>query len=197
MQVCIHRNDLFRLLCEWGGHKNEWKACKSGGGIFGAKKNAHEVQSCVGLFQYFRKFIYVFSRMAKPLTNLTKKDVVFKWTDVREHFYNWKINWQKRLFRVLMTQTGKQSYIQMQACKVKRMMENFIQLHIFWEAKYHSFELETLAIVYALKRFRMMLEGIHSILVTDCNSLALTLNKKRDTEGMNRWSMSMRWADNS
>lgn len=48
------------------------------------------------------------------------------------------------------------------------------------EAKYHSFELETLAVLYALQRFRVYLEGIVFIIVTDCNSLAMTLQKKAD-----------------
>lgn len=36
------------------------------------------------------------------------------------------------------------------------------------EAKYHSFELETLAIIYALRRFRTYLLGIKFKIVTDC-----------------------------
>lgn len=46
------------------------------------------------------------------------------------------------------------------------------------ESKYHSFELETLAIFYALERFRIYLKGIVFTIVTDCNSLAQTLEKK-------------------
>ena len=44
------------------------------------------------------------------------------------------------------------------------------------EVNYHSFELETLAVVYALRRFRTYLEGVKFKIVTDCNSLTLTLN---------------------
>lgn len=46
------------------------------------------------------------------------------------------------------------------------------------ESKYHSFELETLVIIYALRRFRIYLYGIKFKIITDCNSLKLTLNKK-------------------
>lgn len=46
------------------------------------------------------------------------------------------------------------------------------------ETKYHSFELETLAIVYALRRFRVYLQGIKFKIITDCNALKLTLEKK-------------------
>lgn len=46
------------------------------------------------------------------------------------------------------------------------------------ESKYHSFELETLAIVYALKRFRIHLQRRKFKIVIDCNSLTMTLSKK-------------------
>lgn len=47
------------------------------------------------------------------------------------------------------------------------------------EAKYHSFELETLVIINFLHRFSLTLQGIKFKIVTDCYSLVLTLNKKR------------------
>lgn len=46
------------------------------------------------------------------------------------------------------------------------------------ESKYHSFELETLAIIYALRRFRTYLLGLKFKIITDCQALSLTLNKK-------------------
>lgn len=46
------------------------------------------------------------------------------------------------------------------------------------ESKYHSFVLETLAIVYSLKGFHVYLHGIPFRVVTDCNSLVMTINKK-------------------
>lgn len=46
------------------------------------------------------------------------------------------------------------------------------------ESRYHSFELETLTIVYALRRFRIYLQGVRFKIVTDCNDLKLTLDKK-------------------
>ncbi|XP_044312889.1 E3 SUMO-protein ligase ZBED1-like [Drosophila rhopaloa] len=43
------------------------------------------------------------------------------------------------------------------------------------ESKYHSFELETIAFIYALRRFRIYLYGQRFKIITDCNSLTLTL----------------------
>ena len=39
-----------------------------------------EVKKFLGLIGYYRKFIPKFSDVARPLTNLTKKDVPFEWT---------------------------------------------------------------------------------------------------------------------
>lgn len=47
------------------------------------------------------------------------------------------------------------------------------------ESRYHSFELETLAIIRALEHFRVYLQGIYFVIVTDCASLTLTLQKKQ------------------
>lgn len=55
------------------------------------------------------------------------------------------------------------------------------------EINYHSYELETLAIVYALARFRVYLEGIPFTIVTDCNSLVQSFNKKDVNPRTARW----------
>ena len=43
-------------------------------------KSAHEVRSTLGILGYQRPFIQGFAAIAKPLTNLTKKDTPFEWT---------------------------------------------------------------------------------------------------------------------
>lgn len=48
---------------------------------YAVPRSTKEVQRCVGLFSYFRRFIYNFSRIAKPLTQLTKKDAKFEWSN--------------------------------------------------------------------------------------------------------------------
>ena len=50
-----------------------------------------------------------------------------------------------------------------------------------FESKYHSFELKTLAILYALRRFRPFK------IVTDCNPLTMNLNKKDMKPRIARW----------
>lgn len=59
------------------------------------------------------------------------------------------------------------------------------------ESRYHSFELETLAIIYALRRFRVYVEGIPFKIVTDCNSLTMTLAKKQVNPRIARWALEL------
>ena len=43
-----------------------------------------EIQSFLGLAGYYRRFIENFSKIAKPMTELLKKDTKFKWTEESE-----------------------------------------------------------------------------------------------------------------
>ena len=47
---------------------------------FPTPKKVKDIQSFIGLAGYYRKFIENFSRIAKPLTKLTKKGEKFLWT---------------------------------------------------------------------------------------------------------------------
>lgn len=57
------------------------------------------------------------------------------------------------------------------------------------EAKYHSYELECLAVIYVLKRFHIYLAGLKFKIVTDCDSFRLTLNKKYINPRISRWAL--------
>ena len=46
-----------------------------------APKTPTEIRQFLGLAGYYRRFIANFSKLAKPLTTLTQKDVSFNWGD--------------------------------------------------------------------------------------------------------------------
>ena len=44
-------------------------------------KSVFEIRSFLGLAGYYRRFIDDFSRIAAPMTRLTRKEVKFEWDD--------------------------------------------------------------------------------------------------------------------
>lgn len=57
------------------------------------------------------------------------------------------------------------------------------------ESKFHSFELECLAVVYAIKRFHVYLAGKRFKVMTDCDSFWFTLNKREINPRISRWAL--------
>jgi len=57
------------------------------------------------------------------------------------------------------------------------------------EAKYLSYELECLALVYAVKRFHFYLNGIKFKEFIDCERFKLTMNKKDMNPLIARWAL--------
>lgn len=55
------------------------------------------------------------------------------------------------------------------------------------ESRYHSYELETLAVVRAVEHFRHYLYGRHFTVQTDCNALKSSSKKKDLTPRVHRW----------
>ena len=46
-----------------------------------APTSVAEIRSFLGLIGYYQRFIENFSRIAKPMTELLKKDTKFKWIE--------------------------------------------------------------------------------------------------------------------
>lgn len=59
------------------------------------------------------------------------------------------------------------------------------------EQNYHPFELEALAVVSCVKRFRHYLAGIHLKILIDCSVVRGALNKKELTQRIARWILEL------
>ena len=54
---------------------------------WGRPKLVFEIHSFLGLVGYYRRFIEDFSRLAAPMTRLTRKEVKFEWNDPCERAF--------------------------------------------------------------------------------------------------------------
>ena len=63
------------------------------------------------------------------------------------------------------------------------------------EQAYHSYEMEGLAIVRALAKFRVYLYGMHFKIVTDCKTFEQTLKKKDLAPRVARWALLLEQFD--
>ena len=170
---------------------------------FPVPTSVHSVRSFLGLTSYFRRFVKDFSIIVKPLSDLTKKDKSFVFGPVElEAFETLK---QRLIQSPILALYDPKDETELH-CDASNMGFGAILLQkkndgkwhpVFYyskrtsdaESRYHSFELETLAVLYALRRFRPYLQGKTFRIVTDCNSLTMTLNRKDMNPRIARWSL--------
>ena len=50
-------------------------------------QSVHDIRSFLGLASYYRKFIKVFSHLAKPLTDLTQEKITWHWKDAEANSF--------------------------------------------------------------------------------------------------------------
>ncbi|XP_073133739.1 uncharacterized protein [Henckelia pumila] len=144
-------------------------------------KNATEIRSFLGLAGYYRRFIQDFSKIALPLTSLTRKSVKFEWSNQCEKSF---LVLKKKLMTapvlaipegtgrfVIYTDASKSGLgvVLMQDGKVIAYASRQLKIH---EKNYPTHDLELAAVVFALKLWR------HYLYVADALSRkSATLNR--------------------
>ena len=126
-------------------------------------KTVTEVRSFLGLAGYYRRFIQNFSRIALPLTKLTRKGSPFKWTDQCEaSFQELKTRLTTPPVLIIPDPTGHfEVYsdaskkglgcVLMQDKRVIAYASRQLRPH---EGNYPTHDLELAAVVFALKIWR-------------------------------------------
>ena len=143
-------------------------------------KTPTDVRSFVGLASYYRRFVEGFSKIATPLTELTRKAQKFIWSDKCEESFQ---ELKRRLISapVLSLPTDHEKFVVycdashqglgcvlMQSDKV--IMYASRQLKDY-EKRYPTHDLELAAVVFALKIWRHYLYGEKCEIYTDHKSL--------------------------
>ena len=154
----------------------------------------------MGLAAYFRKFIPNFSTATASITKLTKSNEQICWENEQEIARKYVIDrltsrpllgvFEPNLPTELHTDASSLGCggVLIQKCNGQtRVIGYFSKRTSPCERNYHSYELETLAIVNSLKHFRVYLLGVQFLIVTDCNAVKSTSNKKTLLPRVARW----------
>jgi len=164
-----------------------------------------QVQAFLGLTNYFRRFIKDYALKAKPLQDLTKSGSAFDFGDNCIRSFETLKNELTSPPILCIYNHAAETELHTDASSLgfgailfqKQETGNMAPIAYFSKAttdverKYHSYELETLAIVRALERFHVYLQGISFRIVTDCNSLVLAMKKININPRIARWTLTM------
>ena len=159
-------------------------------------KSVFEIRSFLGLAGYYRIFIEDFSRLAAPMTRLTRKEVKFDWDDRCEEIF---MELKRRLTSapILIVQDRRQGYtvycdasraglgcVSMQSGRVvaygSRQLKNY-------EHNYPTRDMELAAVVFALKIWRHYLYGEEFEVYSDHKSLKYIFTKRDLNMRQHRW----------
>ncbi|WVY99024.1 hypothetical protein V8G54_031175 [Vigna mungo] len=155
-----------------------------------------EVRSFVGLAGYYRRFVKDFSKIVGPLTQLTRKDQPFVWTDQCEASFK---DMKQRLTTapvLIIPDTDKAfevycdaSYqglgcVLMQNRRPVAYASRQLKIH---ERNYPTHDIELAAVVFALKTWRHYLYGAKFQVFSDHKSLKYLFDQKELNMRQRRW----------
>ncbi|GJR95213.1 putative reverse transcriptase domain-containing protein [Tanacetum coccineum] len=159
-------------------------------------KTPTEIRQFLGLAGYYRRFIEGFSKIAKPMTKLTQKNVKFDWSEKAEAAF--QLLKQKLCSApILALPEGSENFVVycdasrkglgavlMQREKVIAYASRQLKIH---EKNYTTHDLELGAVVFALKMWRHYLYGTKCVVFTDHKSLQHILDQKELNMRQRRW----------
>ena len=159
-------------------------------------KSVFEICSFLGLAGYYLRFIEDFSRLAAPMTRLTRKGVKFEWNDLCEKAFQEL----KRRFTsapiLIVSEQGQRYTVYYDASKnelggVLMQSGRFVaygskQLKNH-EQNYLTHDLELAAIVFSLKIWRYYLCGEQFEVFSDHKSLKYTFTQRDLNMRQRRW----------
>lgn len=165
-----------------------------------APSDVKGVRQFMGLAGYFRRFVKDFATVTAPISTLLRKNQVFEWTAECENarqviikkltsspvlrIYNPALSCQ---LHTDASSVGLGAALLQEENGVLQPVAYFSRRTTDYESRYHSYDLETLAIVEAVEHFRVYLYGTQFTVFTDCNAVRATAIKKNLHPRVARW----------
>lgn len=167
---------------------------------FPAPQNEKEIMSFLGLAGYYRKFIKDFSKIAKPLSELLKKDVTWSWgekeqiafADLKEVLTTAPIlqypDFEKPFLLTTDASNKAIGAVLSQGEIGKDLPISYASRTLNKaEINYSTIERELLAVVWGVKHYRPYLYGRKFIVVTDHRPLRWIFNVKDPGSRLMHW----------
>lgn len=167
-------------------------------------RSVRDIQTFLGFANFYRRFIPAFSRLANPLTALTKKDQTFKWSatcesafmGIKEAFSNGPILAHFDPERKTILETDASDFVtaavlsQYDERDVLRPVAFMSKKMLPAECNYEIFDKELLAIVKAYETWNAELSSVkgRTSIITDHKSLEYFTTSKKLNRRQARWS---------
>ena len=158
--------------------------------------NVTEIRSFQGLAGYYRKFVEGFSKLAAPLTKLTRKEEKFVWSEACQQSFD-ELKRKLTSALVLTLPSGQDGYtvycdtsrqglgcVLMQHENVIAYASRQLKKH---EQNYPTHDLELAAVIFALRIWRHYLYGVPCRIFTDHKSLQYLFTQKELNMRQRRW----------
>ncbi|GBG77209.1 hypothetical protein CBR_g23536 [Chara braunii] len=164
-----------------------------------------QVRAFLGLASYYRRFIRSFACLAKPLTNLLKKEEQLIWTSECEAAFRalkealtsapvlvrpdltrqfaLHTDWQPQAISTVLTQQGTDGREHVIEYASKTLSQA--------QSNYEACKGECLAVVWGVQHFRPYLYGQKFVLVTDHQPLLSLRNNTDYTSTLGRWAVRL------
>lgn len=169
---------------------------------FPVPKNVKGVARLVGMGNFFRKFVPNFAQLVAPLNELRKKGKRFEWGPSQQAAFEGLKNALASAPVLAIPDFEKQFIVQtdasasgvaavlLQECPGGRRPVAYASRSLSpLEVKYSVYELEALAVLFALEKFKMYLEHKPFQLETDNQALSWVLARPRRTGRIARWAV--------
>ena len=171
-----------------------------------APKDVKGIRRFFGCTGFFRKFIDSYARHALPLTNLTRKEAVFNWTDeCQEAFEKLKralvtapVLAKARMDRKFIIHVDASDFatggalLQEDDSGLLRPTGFFSRKFNGPERRYSATDKEALGVILICRYFHHYLWGNRFVIKTDHQPLTSVFKQKTKSPRMNRWVLEMR-----